>query len=402
MKRKNIRKIILIILSVITMMIGGILLYNDYRIKHAKVIVILKKPLTAEVYSKKKASDYIIKINGKILKDEEIDTTKIGKTKVRFTYINEENITISYTFEIEVKDTTKPLVSKRTSLTLHEGYNGNIMDNFFCGDNYDANVKCNIVGEYDVNKVGSYPVIFEAVDSSENKESYNLNINIIKKETNNPETKNPNQQYTYFSDVLKNYKTKNNKIGIDVSKWEENIDFEKVKNAGVEFAYIRVGYQKGKNGEYMLDPKFKQNILGFKSKNIKVGVYFFSHASTEEEAIKQANWVYRQIRDYKIDLEVVFDWENWSGFSTYKMSFYNLTNVANTFIKEIENRGYKGMLYSSKFYLENAWLQTDNDIWLAHYTDKTDYEGKYKVWQLCEYGKIDGIEDFVDIDIMYN
>lgn len=402
MKSRNIKKIIFIVFNIIILLIGGLLLYNDYRIKHAKVIVILKQPLTAEVFSEKKVSDYLAKINGTLLRNEKIDTSKIGKTKVRFQYKNDDGIIISYTFDIDVKDTVKPTVSKKKSLTLYEGYDGNIMDNFFCGDNYDDNVRCYITGDYDVNKVGIYPVTFEAVDSSDNRESYDFNINIIKNYNNYSNDIDKSQDYIYFSDVLRKYKTNNRKIGIDVSKWEGNIDFEKTKKAGVEFAYIRVGHQKGINGEYILDPYFKQNMEGFKNQNIKVGVYFFSHARSEEEAIRQANWVYRQIKDYNINLDVVFDWENWEGFSEYKISFYNLTNVANAFIKNISSKGYSGMLYSSKFYLENVWFNTDGNIWLAHYTENTDYTGNYKVWQVCENGKIDGIEDTVDIDIMYS
>ena len=85
----------------------------------------------------------------------------------------------------------------------------------------------------------------------------------------------------------------------------------------------------------------------------------------------------------------------------YNLSFYSLTNLYETFKKELNKKGYKSMLYSSKYYLENIWYKTDS-IWLAHYTNQTDYKGKYKVWQLCDDGIIDGINNKrVDIDIMY-
>ena len=77
--------------------------------------------------------------------------------------------------------------------------------------------------------------------------------------------------------------------------------------------------------------------------------------------------------------------------------------MANTFLSVIEKANYKGMLYSSKSYLENIWYKTKYDTWLAHYTENTDYEGKYKVWQLCNNGIVPGIDDnMVDINIMYN
>ena len=75
--------------------------------------------------------------------------------------------------------------------------------------------------------------------------------------------------------------------------------------------------------------------------------------------------------------------------------------MAESFLETIEDAGYEGMLYSSKSYLENIWLPTKYDIWLAHYTIQTNYQGKYKLWQLCENGKIDGIDGAVDINVMY-
>ena len=84
------------------------------------------------------------------------------------------------------------------------------------------------------------------------------------------------------------------------------------------------------------------------------------------------------------------------------MSFNKLSTTANTFIRQIEKSGYQGMIYSSKYYLENIWMGLNHKIWLAHYTEQTDYKGKYKVWQICNNGEVPGIENLTDIDIMYN
>ena len=75
--------------------------------------------------------------------------------------------------------------------------------------------------------------------------------------------------------------------------------------------------------------------------------------------------------------------------------------MAEAFLDEVEKDGYEGMLYSSKTYLENIWMNPKHDIWLAHYTDQTTYTGSYKMWQMCENGKVDGIDTLVDIDILY-
>ena len=109
-----------------------------------------------------------------------------------------------------------------------------------------------------------------------------------------------------------------------------------------------------------------------------------------------------KIRKYNVSLEIVFDWENWDNFQEYNLSFYKLTDAANAFVKEVEKNGYKGMVYSSKNYLENIWLKLDSRIWLAHYTNETNYQGKYRVWQICNDGIVDGISDNqVDINIRY-
>ena len=164
---------------------------------------------------------------------------------------------------------------------------------------------------------------------------------------------------------------------------------------------IRVGYTNGIDGEYILDTKFIQNIEAANKYDIDAGVYFYSYANSIESAKKDAKWVLKQIKDYNIKLPIAFDWEEWNNFNDYNLSFFGLTNMAEVFLDTIEKSGYNGMLYSSKSYLENIWLPTDHDIWLAHYTDNTDYNGEYKMWQLCNNGKIDGINGDVDIDIMY-
>ena len=118
-------------------------------------------------------------------------------------------------------------------------------------------------------------------------------------------------------------------------------------------------------------------------------------------AKEDAKWVLSQIKDYKIELPIVFDWEEWGHFNEFNLSFYGLTNMADSFIKTVEEKGYKGMIYSSKKYLEYIWFPTKYDVWLAQYNDNVTYDGKYKMWQITDKGKVNGINTLVDIDIMY-
>lgn len=398
MKKKNIIIITSLLLSIIIIFLS-FKIYNYLRIKYAKIEVILKEDLTAEFNEKKKISDYITSINGNIINDEYIDTTVVGNKDVTFNFINEDNIKVSYTYQIEIKDTVEPLIWLGNSYSIPVNSDIKLEEKILCGDNYDNNPNCYIEGEYNLNEVGSYPLVFKAIDSSGNTEEVEFTLNVYEPKKGNTVTS--KKINTDFNDVIKNYKNDDTKIGIDVSSWQEDIDFEKIKASGVEFIMIRVGGTKGTNGEYFLDKKFKQNIEEANKYGIDAGIYFYSYANSVESAIRDAKWVLKQIKNYKIDLPIAFDWEEWSSFNEYNLSFFKLTSIAEAFLKTVEDAGYQGMLYSSKAYLEKIWLETDYDIWLAHYTSQTNYTGKYKMWQLCDNGKVDGISGNVDIDIMY-
>ena len=127
-------------------------------------------------------------------------------------------------------------------------------------------------GEYDFNTPGSYNVTYVVTDSSGNETKKNMVLNVIEKAegggTTVPKEKLP------IEEVLENYKNQNTKVGIDVSKWQGEIDWQKVKNVGVEFAIIRMGYQTDYDGEYVIDPYFKANIEGAKEAKLPIRIIF--------------------------------------------------------------------------------------------------------------------------------
>ena len=395
---KKILIIGMVVFSSLLIIIGSVFLYQKYKVDHAVKIVNIKIH-EVEVYSDVMLSDLITSMNGHLIKDKKINTDKLGSYEVVFDYINDDNIKVNYSFSINVVDKTPPMISKPNVYNVNVNYDGNIEKDLFCGDNYDDNPKCYIEGEYDISKIGKYNVTFVGVDSSNNESRHNFVLNVREKPKSSTSN---NNSFVKFSDLVEKYKTDKTKIGIDISHWQGNIDFQKVKEAGVEFVYIRVGRGNGIGGEYVIDKKFEENIEGFNKVGIPVGVYFYSFANSVQDATEEAKWVLQQIKNYDVDLEIVFDWENWSSFQEFDLSFKKLTNLASSFGKVVKNKGYQAMLYSSKNYLENVWYPVDFPVWLAHYTDNTDYSGKYKVWQLCNNGRVDGINDnLVDIDIMY-
>lgn len=399
MKNKKLILIISIAVGVILLSVGGFLLYKYTEIKNAVVKVVLKDNLEADFADTLRVSSFIESINGKIVDDYYLNTDSLGKKKIDFEYINDDGIKIKYNYEINVVDREAPLIWLGKSYNVTRGSEDNLLDKIMCGDNYDNNPECVIEGDYNLDNVGSYNLVFKATDSSGNvaEKKFTLNVN----EASSKKGSNGVKNVTLFSDVIKDYKNDNTQIGIDVSKWQGDIDFSKLKNAGVEFVIIRIGSSTGINGENFIDSKFIQNIKNANSVGIPVGVYFYSYANSVDRAISDAKWIIENIKDYKVELPIAFDWENWGSFNTYELSFFGLTNMAKRFMDTVKDAGYDAMLYSSKTYLENIWMSVDYPVWLAHYTKNTNYAGDYSYWQICSNGKVDGINGDVDIDIRY-
>ena len=370
-------------------------IYDYYRIKNAKIEVVLIDNLNIGIDDEVSLSDFIVSINGHY-DDYKIDTSEIGEKLIKFNFINDDNIKVSYSFNINVVDDIEPLIMLGESYTVYIGSEDTLINDILSGDNIDNTPKREIIGEYDLNKLGTYPLQYVITDSSGNVSSKKFNLNVIEK----PKTT-YTEHHTDFKDIYNIHKTDNTLIGLDISKYQGDIDFDTIKSEGVSFVMIRVGTEKKDTGEFVLDPKFKQNIEGAIESGIDVGIYFYSYAKTKNEAIEDAKWVIDQIKDYKITMPVAFDWEDWTDFNSYNVSFKELTNIAYAYLNELNKKGYDTFLYSSKTYLQNIWTNEKYDTWLAHYIDKTTYTGKYKMWQLCSDGVINGINGYVDIDIYY-
>ncbi|MGN1337002.1 MAG: GH25 family lysozyme [Candidatus Coprovivens sp.] len=408
-QNKKLTIILIISLVIITVLITQVIIpcidmYKEQqRIKNATVIVELKEDLELNFYSETKLSDLIVNINGELKEDITINTKEIGTNKVTFKYVNDENIEIPYTFKYTVVDKTPPVVWLGSSYTVYVGADKEFYKDIMCGDDLDNKPVCKVEGYYDTNKAGSYDLNFIAYDYSGNQTTHPFTLYVKERVVNNSKPSTPQViNRTAFSDIITNYKTDKTKIGLDVSGYQGEIDYDAVKAAGVEFVFIKVGGTLGIDGEYYVDSKFKRNIEGFNRVGIPVGIYFFSYAPSKKSAIKDAEWVYEQIKDYKVELPIVYDWENWSFYNEFNLSFYNLTANAEAFLDTLNKKGYEGMLYGSKNYIDKIWLKTDYPIWVAHYTsDPTVSYEEYAYWQICDNGQIDGIYGNVDINIMY-
>lgn len=212
--------------------------------------------------------------------------------------------------------------------------------------------------------------------------------------------------------------------GIDISKWNSqgkpSIDWAKVKASGVKFVIIRAGFRGQTSAELYEDPYFKEHIEGALSAGLQVGVYFYSQAITEKEALEEASYLLSLIKDYKITYPVCFDWEPVSGSRAgeAKLTKAQATAVAKKFLSTIEGYGYDAMLYSYhaaiKQYFNMSQLE-DYKTWLAYYYSKYKYTGveyavgdplpeesyPYQMWQYSSTGTVPGISGYVDMNVAF-
>ena len=197
------------------------------------------------------------------------------------------------------------------------------------------------------------------------------------------------------------------KIGIDVSRYQENIDWAAVKGAGVQFAMLRLGYRGYGTGALVMDPYFQQNIQGAQANGIEVGVYFFSQAITPEEGAEEARFCLNALKGYHITYPIVFDWESYDSSlepRTDGLDDKILTQCAVAFCEEVEAAGYQSMVYSNLtyFYLHFDLNQlVDYPLWLAQYNSRPTFYYHFDKWQYSGTGKVPGIDGNVDLNIHF-
>lgn len=193
--------------------------------------------------------------------------------------------------------------------------------------------------------------------------------------------------------------------GIDVSEYQEKIDWNAVKAGGFDFAFIRIGYRGYTNGEIFPDDLARENLAGARAAGIDVGAYFYSQAVSPEEAADEARWCLEFLGSEQLDLPLVYDWEWVSAEArTGGMDKATLTECAKTFCQTIENGGYQPMLYfNSHISRDLLDLQelAQYPFWLAQYKEKMDYPYQVDFWQYTEEGTVPGIKGKVDIDLMF-
>ena len=192
--------------------------------------------------------------------------------------------------------------------------------------------------------------------------------------------------------------------GIDVSRYQTNIDWNAVAASGIEFAIIRVGYRGSATGVLVEDPYFKKNIAGATKAGIKVGVYFFTQAVTEAEAVEEASMAMSLVSGYRLSYPIFIDTESASNGRANGLSRTARTAVVKAFCQTVQNGGYRAGIYASKSWYNDQLKMSSLGgyyVWVAQYSSKCTYTGKYDMWQYSSKGSVPGITGNVDMNISY-
>jgi GH25 family lysozyme M1 (1,4-beta-N-acetylmuramidase) len=184
--------------------------------------------------------------------------------------------------------------------------------------------------------------------------------------------------------------------GIDVSKWQGNIDWSKVKNDGIEFAMIRSSY-----GTSSLDPKYEINYKGAKDNGIAVGVYHYSYATTVATAKKEVDFLIKTLEGKQFEYPICLDLEDKAQIDLDKKI---LADIALVYFDALTEAGYYPMLYSSKGWFTGKLYDSSLDVfdrWVAQWSSKLTYTGEVGMWQYSATGSVSGISGNVDLDISF-
>lgn len=210
------------------------------------------------------------------------------------------------------------------------------------------------------------------------------------------------------SNLMKYYENgkKTSYVGVDISKFQDYVDFVKLKKAGIEFVMLRAGARGYGTGQLILDEYFSDNLKRSTDAGLDVGVYFYSQAITEEEAREEAQMVIDNLGDYQITYPVAFDMELVENDTarTDTLTREQRTAITRAFLDTITAAGYKAMIYGNKEWLIkeiDMSKLTDVDVWLSQKADIPDFPYKFSMWQYDFEGSVDGIAGYVNLNISF-
>lgn len=323
----------------------------------------------------------------------------------------EETIPSSLHMEPPEVDTEAPVfISYPRTISLAKGKEFVPDDYVGYIDDTDRDVELKVTGEVDNNTVGDYPIQMTITDDAGNSKTIDVTVKVYAKKptpTKKPTSSTSKTSSTgttkskkpSFADLKSKYETGNAFIGIDVSKYQGNIDFQKVKDAGCHFVILRMAIYN--NGKFGIDTKFEDNYKKAKAAGLLIGVYYYSVDNTEKLMKEHCAELAKALKGKEIDFPVAYDFEKWKGFQKLKMNSSDLNNMFYLFCTEMESYGYDAMIYANPYFLRNWFKPGHYKIWLADWKTQPSYVGTFYFWQFSATGRIAGIQGDVDVNIYY-
>lgn len=400
---------IIIILIIAILILKNMVFYDKYKIPKDVEISISDEDI--DVYTNTMLYDLIKSKNVDILTENtELDYKTIGQhtSTIEYKYKMKKYL---YDIKYNVIDNVSPIfinVPSKKTFYVSEANEESLTKKVSYADNYDAKPELKIEGKVDFGEVGKYKIKYIVMDQSGNETVKDTVIEIKEKpekkpQDNEEEEEETKEDFISIEEQIANHKTNNTMIGIDISKWQGEVDFKKVKNSGVEFVILRMGVMKNKDTPLAIDNTFETNYKNAKEAGLKVGVYVYSESNTIDKAVENAEFVIENLKGDKLDFPVCFDWECWAYFNELEINLYRLNEMYDAFSNKLKDAGYDTMLYASENYLNNTWLDLkDYTIWAAKYSNKKpSISRNYILWQNTDKGRVDGIEGNVDLDVYY-
>ena len=301
-------------------------------------------------------------------------------------------------FRDNIEDKEKPrFLIKPKTIKVDIGDAFDINDHIGYGDDADRELEVSVSGAVDTSTPGTTPIQVSLKDDAGNITTEKIDVSVVESA---PAVPSGETDLTPFSDFASTYGGDGVALGIDVSRWQNDIDFNKVKAAGCDFVIMRIGgYDDGVN---YTDRCYQQNIKNAKAAGLKIGIYWHAEESSRDEVINSVKYLLNVLKGEKLDFPIAYDWEDFEHFQNYKMNIQDLNDCYAVFSGELGAAGYKTCIYGSKNFMGTTWnLDEDDSVWLAHYTANTDYTGKYFMWQQTSKGKIDGISTACDFNVLY-
>ena len=426
-EKKSIKLIHVILLVAIAIVLWQFVFYDRYKMPEGAEIEV-NATEDINVYSETNIYSLIKNSNVEIVtEDGLLKTDEIGTQTVTIEYKYKGFRKYKYDIQYRVVDSVSPIFisTQNISKTFYvneasEKDVEEIINKLNYADNYDIHPVLDAKYEIDFSRAGSYVVTLTLKDSSNNETEKKGVIEIKERPVVDPKAKKEEvkteepveekeeeeDNAILFENQIATYKTLGTMVGIDISKWQGEVDFQKVKEAGCEFVIMRIGVMKDKDSELVKDKTFDTNYRNAKQAGLKIGIYVYSEANNVNTAISNAEFIINELNGDKLDFPIAFDWESWSYFNSMEMNLHMLNEMYEAFSKRLEDAGYETMLYGSQNYLNNAWMTLkDYKLWVARYSEQhpeiTNGGREYIMWQNSNTGKIDGIDGEVDFDIYY-